>query len=50
VLGRELRDLAANFIFFSPRRKVTVELGEPLDLPRNEGRGVLNRRLEAFFN
>jgi long-chain-fatty-acid--[acyl-carrier-protein] ligase len=50
VLGRELRDLAANFIFFSPRRKVTVELGEPLDLPRTEGRGVLNRRLEAFFN
>jgi len=50
VLRRELRDLAANFIFFSPRRKVAVELGEPADLPLTAGRGVLNRALEAWYN
>ncbi|MGA2081204.1 MAG: AMP-binding protein [Holophaga sp.] len=50
VLLAELRDLAANFIFFSPRRPVTVELAEPEDLPRQAGREVLNRRLEAYYN
>jgi len=43
-------DLLANFIFFSPRRAVTVELLEPDDLPRMRGREALNRRLEAFYN
>jgi long-chain-fatty-acid--[acyl-carrier-protein] ligase len=50
VLVRELRDLAANFLFFSPRREVTVELAEPGDLPRDGGRGILNRAMEAFYN
>ncbi len=50
TLVRECWDLAANFIFFSPRREVTVELGEPADLPRQAGREALNRRLEAFYN
>jgi 1-acyl-sn-glycerol-3-phosphate acyltransferase len=43
-------DLLANFLFFSPRRQVTVELGEPGDLPRLAGREAMNRRLEAFYN
>ncbi len=47
---RHCWDLLANFIFFSPRRKVTVELGEPADLPRQAGREAMNRRLEAFYN
>jgi len=50
VLLRECWDLLANFIFFSPRRGVTVELWEPGDLPRQAGREALNRRLEAFYN
>jgi len=47
---RHAWDLLANFLFFSPRRKVTVELGEPGDLPRQAGREAMNRRLEAFYN
>ncbi len=50
VLGAELRHLLANFLFFCPRRPVTVELWEPPDLPRQAGREVLNRRLESFYN
>ena len=50
VLGRQALDLLANFIFFSPRRPVTVQLAEPADLPREAGREVLNRHLEAFYN
>jgi long-chain-fatty-acid--[acyl-carrier-protein] ligase len=50
VLAAQLRHLLANFIFFSPRREVSVELVEPGDLPRQAGREVLNRRLEAFYN
>jgi long-chain-fatty-acid--[acyl-carrier-protein] ligase len=50
VLIGELWDLAANFLFFSPRRAVSVELGEPADLPRAAGRAVLNRALEAYYN
>jgi long-chain-fatty-acid--[acyl-carrier-protein] ligase len=50
VLGRQALDLLANFLFFSPRRPVSIELAEPEDLPRAAGREVLNRRLEAFYN
>ena len=50
ALVRSGWDLLANFLFFSPRRTVTVELGEPADLPRQAGREALNRRLEAFYN
>jgi long-chain-fatty-acid--[acyl-carrier-protein] ligase len=50
VLRRQAWDLLAHCIFFSPRRRVTVELAEPEDLPRAAGREVLNRRLEAFYN
>jgi long-chain-fatty-acid--[acyl-carrier-protein] ligase len=47
---RQCWDLAANFIFFSPRRKVSVELWEPADLPRQGGREAMNRRMETFYN
>jgi len=50
VLGRQVLDLLASFIFFCPRRDVTVELHEPADFPRNEGREAMNRRMEAFYN
>ena len=50
VLARQVRELAANLVFFSPRRKVAVELAEPDDLPRSAGREAMNRRLEDFYN
>lgn len=42
--------LLANLLFFSPRRRVSVELMEPADLPRTGGRAALNRYMEAFYN
>lgn len=42
--------LLANFLLFGPRREVKLELAEPSDLPRREGRAVLNRYLEGFYN
>ncbi len=50
ALVRSGWDLLASFIFFAPRREVTVELAEPADLPVRSGREALNRRLEAFYN
>jgi acyl-CoA synthetase (AMP-forming)/AMP-acid ligase II/1-acyl-sn-glycerol-3-phosphate acyltransferase/acyl carrier protein len=40
----------ANLVFFGPRRKITVEISEPLDFPRHEDRMTMNRYLEAFYN
>ncbi|MBU4367052.1 MAG: AMP-binding protein [Verrucomicrobia bacterium] len=42
--------LLANGIFFSPRRHVSIELAEPEDLPRREGRTALNRFMENYYN
>lgn len=42
--------LLANFIFFSPRRRVTIELVEPDDFPRTANREQLNAYLERFYN
>ncbi len=42
--------LLKNFIFFSPRRVVTIELNEPADLPRNGDRNALNRFIERYYN
>jgi len=50
VLARQALDILASFVFFCPRRDVTVELAEPADFPRSEGREAMNRRMEAFFN
>ncbi len=47
---RGFKSLLANFLFFGPRREVRIELVEPEDLPRDQGRSVLNRYLEAFYN
>ncbi|MBK8793739.1 MAG: AMP-binding protein [Holophaga sp.] len=47
---RGFRSLLANFLFFGPRREVRIELVEPADLPRREGRAALNRYMEAFYN
>jgi len=45
-----VRYTLANLLFFSPRRRVSIELFEPRDLPRIEGRNALNRYLETFYN
>ena len=42
--------LLAGGVLFSPRRRVTIELHEPDDLPRTADRETLNRYLEAFYN
>ena len=47
---RGFRSLLANFLFFGPRRRVSIELVEPADLPRREGRAAMNRYMEAFYN
>lgn len=53
-LGRVLRRgalaILKNFVFFTPRRDVTLELHEPRDLPRQAGRNELNAYLEKFYN
>jgi acyl-CoA synthetase (AMP-forming)/AMP-acid ligase II/1-acyl-sn-glycerol-3-phosphate acyltransferase/acyl carrier protein len=49
-LLRGLKCVLLNGIFFMPRRRVTVDLVEPDDLPRSADRLVLNRYLETFYN
>lgn len=50
TLKHGLKTLLASGIFFSPRRKVTMELVEPDDVPRTADRNTINRYLEAFYN
>ncbi len=42
--------LLANFVFFGPRREVTIELLEPHDLPRGGSRDALNEYLQRVYN
>ena len=37
-------------LFFVPKRKVTIELYEPDDLPRTADRETLNQFIEAYYN
>jgi len=50
VLLKGALQLLASFIFFAPRRKVTIEFCEPTDLPRDADRNTFNRFLEDFYN
>jgi acyl-CoA synthetase (AMP-forming)/AMP-acid ligase II/acyl carrier protein/1-acyl-sn-glycerol-3-phosphate acyltransferase len=50
VLLRGALQLLASFIFFAPRRRVTIEFYEPPDLPRSADRNTFNRFLEDFYN
>lgn len=43
-------NLLRNFVFFMPRRPITIEFVEPTDLPRNADRRTLNAWLEHFYN
>ena len=50
VLKKGVLSVLASGIFFSPRRRVAIELFEPGDFPRRGGRAQLNRYLEDYYN
>ena len=50
LLLRGLLTVLANFVFFTPRREVSIEFVEPLDLPRDGDKMRLNSYLERFYN
>ena len=50
ILRRGLWMLLTHAVLLAPRRRVTVELHVPTDLPRRAGRAELNRVLETFYN
>lgn len=51
VMKRSFVDMLKAFVFFLPRRKVTVEFEiAPADLPRTATRAVLNHYLEKWYN
>lgn len=49
-LKRGIGQILANFIFFTPRRRVSLEFTEPADFPRAADRGTINAYLERFYN
>lgn len=49
-LLRGIRQILANFIFFTPRREVDILFCEPDDFPRHANRATINAYLEHFFN
>lgn len=50
VLLKGVLQLLASFIFFAPKRNITIEFNEPEDLPRDADRNTFNRFLENFYN
>ncbi len=50
ALARGIKYLLLNGIFFTPRRRMTIELVEPADFPRTGTRSEINRYLERFYN
>jgi len=50
ILRKALLVIFANAVFFTPRRRVTIEFYEPDDLPRNADRNTFNRFLENYYN
>lgn len=50
VLRSGVGALLSSFIFFMPRRDVTIELFEPPNLPRSADRATLNTFIEAYYN
>lgn len=50
ALQKGVGSLLKSFIFFAPRRDVTLDLFEPPDLPRDAGRNELNAYLEKLYN
>ena len=49
-MKKAVKSLLANFIVFTPRREVTIELSEAGDFPRGADRHRMNRYMEEFYN
>jgi len=47
---RGIKGVLKSFIFFAPKRRVTIEFVEPEDFPRTAGRNIMNRYMELFYN
>ena len=50
TLKRGAISMLLSGLVFMPRRRVTVELHEPADLPRSADRDTINKYLEDFYN
>jgi acyl-CoA synthetase (AMP-forming)/AMP-acid ligase II/1-acyl-sn-glycerol-3-phosphate acyltransferase/acyl carrier protein len=50
VLGKSVKELAANGFLFGPRRDVEIGFEEPTDFPRTGTRNAMNRFLEESYN
>ncbi|GMU82618.1 MAG: hypothetical protein AMXMBFR47_24890 [Planctomycetota bacterium] len=50
VLRQCLFDILASFIFFVPKREVTLEFIEPTDFPRRADRAAMNAFIETWYN
>ncbi|MFP4054292.1 MAG: phosphopantetheine-binding protein, partial [Phycisphaerae bacterium] len=50
TLKQGAAELLKSFLFFAPKREVTIEFAEPDDLPREGSREEINRYLEEFYN
>ncbi len=49
-LSRKILYLLLNGLFFMPKRKVTLEIVEPVDFPYQGNRETINTYLENFYN
>jgi acyl-[acyl-carrier-protein]-phospholipid O-acyltransferase/long-chain-fatty-acid--[acyl-carrier-protein] ligase len=47
---RGIRGIVASFLFFAPKRTVTIDFTEPDDFPRHSSRADINRYLENVYN
>jgi len=51
IMGRGITIILKNLLFFTPRRKVLIELSIPSeDFPKNGTKTEFNRALEEFYN
>ncbi|NLG14584.1 MAG: AMP-binding protein [Lentisphaerae bacterium] len=51
ILLKHVKHILANFIFFTPKRDVTIDLVDcPADFPRDGTKEEINRYLEEFYN
>ncbi len=50
ILQQGMLQILSSFIFFTPRREVTLEFVEPDDFPRTADKMTINRYLENFYN
>jgi acyl-[acyl-carrier-protein]-phospholipid O-acyltransferase/long-chain-fatty-acid--[acyl-carrier-protein] ligase len=50
TLPRGILSVLTGGIFFAPKRKVEIDICEPTDFPRLDGKLAMNRYIENFFN